>query len=401
MVIQIRKQEPQFNLLQKLTLFLLILVGMDFMNQYKIIAMAACVIFLVLKVRFVVNVDFLWLMLFAASFTLFSPAGDRVFTSLIAPFIFPLAYCVGFNFLPTDDQNLSEKNFRTAVITVSMGPFIHFILNFLYNLGKDIERNTYDFWSKDILSATGQATLALMMLVVSIVMLFTNVRGRTKVLSVLVVLAIFIYNLMLAGRTLFVMLLLIFAVSLLFLIAKGNKKSKKYKTLLIIVLITLALVVLYNVNLFGVQDAIESSNFYDRFFGRLATEDIEEDSRMDRKIFYIENFSRSFWGGINLRPICGYAHDIFLDSYDEAGIFALIAIIAFSISVVMRLIRCITSKTLKFETQQLILGMYVAILAQFMIEPIIQGMPWMFILFCFIHGMVTRLDQTSKNQMIN
>lgn len=401
MVIQIRKQEPQFTLLQKLTLFLLVFAGMDFMGQYKIITMATCIVFILLKVRFIINIDLLWLALFATSFTVFSPAGDRTVTYLIAPFIYPLAYCVGLNFLPVNNQSLAEKNFRTAVITVSIGPFIHFILNFLYNLGKDIERNTYDFWSKDILSATGQATLALMMLVVAVVMLFTNVRGRTKVLSVAVVVTIFVYNLMLAGRTLFVMLLLIFATSLLFLIAKGNKRSKKYKTLLIIVLITLALVVLYNANIFGIQDAVESSNFYDRFFGRLSTEDIEEDSRLDRKLSYIENFGKSFWGGIHLRPLYGHAHDIILDSYDEAGIFALVAIIAFLISVVMRLIKCITSKTLKFETQQLILGMYVAILAQFMIEPIIQGMPWMFILFCFIHGMVTRLDKMSKSEIIN
>ena len=395
MVIQIRKQEPQFTLLQKLTLLLLIFVGMDFMGQYKTFAMVACIAFLIIKVRFVINGDFLWLLLFATSWAIFSPTGNGAITYLMSPFMFPLAYCVGLNFLSTDDQELAEKNLRSAMLVVSTGPFIHFLLNFLVNLGSNTDRNAIDVWSGEAMAATGQASLALMMLSLSIVMLFTNARGRIKVLNIVVVIAIFIYNLTLAGRTLFVMLLLLLAVNLLFLIFMGEKKSKKYKTLLIVTLVVLSLVILYNANAFGVQDAFESSNLYDRFFGHMSS-DLDDDGRIDRKLEYIEHFEKSLWGGIHLRPLYGHAHDIFLDSYDEAGIFALITIVAFMISVVMRLVGCATTKALKFETRQWIISMYVAILAQFMVEPVVQGLPWMLMLFCFIHGMVTRLDKISR-----
>lgn len=390
-------KEAQFSLLQKITLFLLILAGMDFFSQYRTIAVAACAIFLLLKVRFTFDSNVLWLLLLAFSWVIFSPSINSA-SSMIAPFAFPLAYCVGLNFLADKNNEKVEKNFRTAVIAVSAGPFIHFILNFLYNFGKDVERNTYDFWTKDVLSATGQATLALMMLAVAVIMLFTNERRHSKAWSVMILVAIFVYNLMLAGRTLFVMLILLFAVSLLFLILKGEKNSKKYKTLLIIALLILMFTVLYNSNVFGLKDTFESSNFYNRFFGQWG-KDLDEDSRMEKKLNFLQDFGKSFWGGVHLRPLYGYAHDILLDTYDDAGIMALIAVLAFLISSITRMFSCIANKTMKFETKQWILGMYVAMLVQFMVEPVIQGIPWMFMLFCFIHGMVTQLDKRCKGQV--
>ena len=390
-------KEPQFNLLQKITLFLLILAGMNFLNQYKILTAVACVLYLFCSVKFIINKDMMWLLLLAVSWVAFSPEGTKTLPSMIMPFTFLLAYCVGLNFLPKDNQEKAEKSLSKAIIAVSIGPFVHFVLNFINNFGKNVERNSIDFWTGLVMSATGQATLSLMMLSVAIVMLFTNTQARNKVWSVLVLVAIFFYNLTLAGRTLFVMLMLLFAVSLLFLLIKGEKKGDKYKTLLIVVLIILMLTVLYNLNVFGIQDMIKSSNLYDRFFGRWA-KDLDEDSRMEKKLNFLQNFGKSIWGGVHLRPLYGYAHDILLDTYDEAGILALIAVLMFLISAVRRLISCLKNRTLKFETQQWILGMYIAILVQFTAEPVIQGIPWMFMLFCFIHGMVTQLDKTSRRR---
>lgn len=387
-------KEPQFSLLQKITLFLLILAGMDFFSQYRTIAIAACVVFLIFKVKLSVNIDSFWLLLLAVSWVVFSPTTNFA-SAIIAPFAFVFAYCVGFNFLPADNQDKSEKQLRMAMVTVSIGPFIHFILNFIYNFGKNVERNANDFWTGEILSATGQASLALMMLAVAIITLFTDARARSKVWCVLILIAIFLYNLTLAGRTLFVMLMLLFAVCLFYLVIKGEKKGDKYKTLLVIALIILMLTILYNTNAFGIKDAFESSNFYNRFFGQWG-KDLDEDSRMEKKMYYLENMGKSLWGGLHLRPLYGYAHDILLDTYDEAGIVALIAVLAFLISSVVRLFSCLGNKMLKFETKQWILGMYVAVLVQFMAEPVIQGIPWMFMLFCFIHGMVTQLDKRCK-----
>lgn len=391
-------KEPQFNLLQKITLFLLILAGMNFLSRDKLICVVACGIFLLLKVKFRVNKDVIFLLLLFAFWMIFAPSGNNPLFHILKAFGYPLACCAGLNFLSeNDDQEKMEKKTYTVIVALSAGPFIHFLLNFITSIGKAVDRNTSDVWSGEPLSATIQAALSLMMLVVVITTLFTNTQFRNKLLSVIVLVGIFIYNLTLAGRTLFVMLLMIFVVNLLFLLVKGEKKGAKYKTLLIVAVIILLLSVLYNANIFGVQEAIESSNFYDRFFGQWG-KDLDEDARMDNKMKYLDNFSKSLWGGVHLRSYYGYAHDILLDTYDEAGILALIAMILFLVSAVARLISCIRNRFLKFETQQLILAMYIALLVQFMIEPIMQGFSWMFLLFCFMHGLVTRLDQTSRRR---
>ena len=391
-------KESQFNLLQKITLFLLVLAGMSFLGRDKMICVLTCVLFLFCKTKFVVDGNVFTLLVVSVSWIVFAPPLSNIVFQIIRPLAYPLAYCAGLNFL-SEKENLekSEKQLRTAIIVVSIGPFIRFLLNFLSNMGKAVDRSTNDFWTGEALAATIQAALSLMVLVVAIVTLFTNARGRHKALSVLILVAIFIYNLTLAGRTLFVMLALIFMVSLLFLMIKGNRRSNKYKTLLVITIVILIVAVLYNINAFGIQDAFESSNFYDRFFGQWG-KDLDEDSRMNNKMEYLANFSRSIWGGVRLRPYYGYAHDIFLDTYDEAGIFALIAMLLFIGSAVVRLVSCLQNRLFKFETQQLILAMYFAMLVQFMIEPILQGLAWLFMLFCFIHGMVTRLDKTSRKR---
>lgn len=391
-------KEPQFNLLQQFTLFLLVLAGMSFLGRDRMICVVACLIFLIFKVKFSIDGNVLILLVLSLSWIVFAPSNTNVFFQVVRPFAFPLAYCVGLNFLSdTEDQEKMEKKARLVMIIAATGPFIHFVLNFLAAFGKSVDRSTNDIWTGEALAATIQAALSLMMLVVVIVTLFTNARPRYKFLSLVVLVAIFLYNLTLAGRTLFVMLALIFAVSLLFLVIKGDQKSKKYKTLLIITLVILIFVMLYNINAFGLQEAFESSNFYDRFFGEWA-KDLDEDSRMNNKMKYLDNFSKSMWGGVHLRPYYGYAHDILLDTYDEAGIIALIAMILFLISAVMRLFSCMKNRNLKFETQQWILPLYVAVLVQFMIEPILQGLSWLFILFCFVHGMVTYMDRVARGK---
>ena len=69
-----------------------------------------------------------------------------------------------------------------------------------------------------------------------------------------------------------------------------------------------------------------SSNFYKRFF----TDEfnLASDARGSIKILYIKNMWGNFWGGGKIANIVGgYAHGLFLDTYDQAGVFAFIFVI--------------------------------------------------------------------------
>ena len=93
---------------------------------------------------------------------------------------------------------------------------------------------------------------------------------------------------------------------------------------------------LYNLDLFGVKTAYESSNFYYRFTNEQA---IEEDARMTHKLAYLNYLLDYPWGGGNIRELYGHsAHDLYLDTYDESSIIAFITIIIYIILSLGRMI---------------------------------------------------------------
>ena len=93
----------------------------------------------------------------------------------------------------------------------------------------------------------------------------------------------------------------------------------------------------------------------------------------------------------------GYAHDIYLDTYDQASVFAFLGIVIYMINALIHFLKFIKNKKLPFTLRQTVFCIYIAIFLEFMIEPILVGMPWMFASFCLIDGYVSRILMQSKN----
>ena len=89
--------------------------------------------------------------------------------------------------------------------------------------------------------------------------------------------------------------------------------------------------------------------------------------------------------------------DIFLDTYDEAGIFAFLGILGYILISINHLCKCISDDTLDFGFRQIVLCVYVICYIEFMVEPILQGMSWFFASFCLIDGYVSRILRHNKN----
>ena len=113
---------------------------------------------------------------------------------------------------------------------------------------------------------------------------------------------------------------------------------------------------------------------------------------------YLKYIDRYPFGGNNIREILGFsAHDLYLDTYDESGIFATFTIIDFIISSIIRAIKCVTNKTIPLETRHLLACVYLGVNIQFWLEPIMRGMPWLLAFYCLIDGTVTAmLDRASR-----
>jgi len=391
-------RERQFDVIQCVVLILMFLSGMNFLARYYFMALLAFLLFVFFSKKLSVNMDFIYLLIISLSWLAFSPNATESFSGIIAPVLYPVAYCIGYNFLRRNytGKNNEEKIIK-AICCLSMGLFVHYLLNFFINFDSNRYRNTVDFWTGSVLSATGQANMASMMLGIAVSLLFVKITLRQKLLAIVIIVVTMLYNLILGGRTLFVIAILSVVASSLYLYI--NTDRVKIKVVVRALLIFLLLYIAFKINFLNIKDIFESSNFYKRFFISSA-QGLGEDTRMYNKLFYLKNFGDGIFGGLHLRKQTGYAHDIFLDTYDEAGIFALAAMILFVINSIKTFVRFIKNELYSLPTRQIVFGLFVATYFQFIMEPILQGAPRLFLMFCFISGMIANAEIQNRGHKI-
>ena len=126
------------------------------------------------------------------------------------------------------------------------------------NRGVILERNMLDFWTKSVLSATGQAALACMIVAVATALLFMSMRKLVKIPMVAILGSVLYYNLMLAGRTLFVLSGVAMAVAFVSKFIVAPNLAVRIKLLVGMGIIGTILIVLFFSNAFGIQDVIAS-----------------------------------------------------------------------------------------------------------------------------------------------
>ena len=183
------------------------------------------------------------------------------------------------------------------------------------------------------------------------------------------------------------------------ILARLRQEENAYSPILviplpIIILLIVALAfVAYSINLFGIRSLIEESNM----FNRLNSEDyvdLHEDSRFDIKLLYLQHFVEYPFGGGHLQNMYGYAHDIFLDTFDMYGIVALAIIALFIVFSFAQFLRFVRNKKHSFDLRRIILCIYISAYVIFLVEPI-QGIPWVFSSFCIVHGAISALQKSA------
>lgn len=381
-----------FTFIQTVTLCLLFLGGMNVASKYYYFCFAAMALFLLTKRRLAVDWNIPILLVFSVSWLVFSPDLEHLsITTILKPFLYPMAYLVGRNFflkgrtLYSLDKRENDPVIPVVVI-LSLGPFAHYMLNYISGIGSS-SRNTVDIWSGAVLSATGQAALACMMIGVAIAALFMPGRPFVKIAAVLSMILMLLYNMILAGRTLLLIMVIVTLACSVYCFFEYGSLTKRFKRLNFFLGIVLLVYVAYSFNWFDIKDTLESSNIYLRFINK-TTEDFFTSTRLELKWMHLEQFETAVWGGCEIRYSgAGYAHDLFLDSYDEAGIFALIALVVLCVRNLFIVYRTMTEKRMAFPVRLTLIAVYMSMYLEFFVEPIIQGMPWLFVCFCFIYGL--------------
>ena len=107
-------------------------------------------------------------------------------------------------------------------------------------------------------------------------------------------------------------------------------------------------------------------------------------------MYYIAHFPEGVFGGNVIGTISGYgyAHNLWLDTFDEAGLLPLMLLFLITVQSIAKAIQ-VASRSDEFE-QSITLSFLVILLAQFFVEPVMQGSPLLFMAFAFFCGLIDR-----------
>ncbi len=389
MELSIRKK---YNISQIIQFFLIFLMSLNFANLYFYIIFLAFFVCLFSNFRSLrVDIVSILLALISICYILFYPPTRESATTIIKQFAYPMCYVIGLNLANVNKMSAqinrgTDERIKLSIIIVSIGTFLHYLLNAIINFSS-LLRNTRDFWTGEVVSATDQALLAVLAMTVFSVWIVGEFSLLRKLLSLLGLVIVFAYNFVLAGRTILLLEAIIICVAFFFMQKKmcANARTKNY---LFLALLFFVLIFLFLNNVWGIRDWVLNSNLSSRFDTQEALTDI----RLERKFIYLSRIFEFPFGGGHLREfVGGHAHELYLDVFSDVGIFGyclIIAIVAASIVTAVKLIR---SKDLSSDTRCMLLCAFLGINIVFFLEPILQGEPWLFCVYCFICG-VTRSE---------
>lgn len=388
-----------FNPLYALIMMCLFCTTLNIFNRYFIFLFMAVVVFCLYTQRIVANHSVLLLMIYAVSLLLMAPTFNTSVFALLKPFLVPFSFIIGYGIFAKEYVSASnEKKFNSAItllVVLAAGGLVHYLLNWSINLDVT-DRQTKDFWSGEVLMPTNQAAMACLALGVSMATLLSRPKLRYWLMAAAALLAILGYNMILSGRTLILMTLIALLVAVLY--SMRNNRRGRAILLVSVVLFAVAAVWAYNANAFGLRSFIEESALFGRFTGEYGQE-LSEDTRLDNKMGYLRDMINYPFGGAHLREMYGYAHDLFLDSFDEAGWIAGLAIVIYVCVSVVRLFKFLKRKHIPFMVRQLFLCTYLVVYMEFFVEPVLQASPWLLSGFCALDGCVCAMLRVKPEQV--
>ena len=387
-------EKNKYHTFEILALVLLVMMAMDFKTRVYYISFVLFGLIVVLRHKeLCINRVVIPSIVLAVSMCLFSKSLRNDELGIIRPIAFPMCILIGYNLVEPGTVSNVEKKVKWIIIALAIGSYGHYLLNMLNNLGKNVDRNTIDYWTSSPLSATGQSALSGIMLGTAISYVFSNTKPILRIIYTGVILSVLYYNLILGGRMVFVLAIVMIICNLLGNWYEKKTINKRIQGLLVVSFVTITIYLVIKNNVFGIVDVFNNSNFYQRFFGENSAGRLREDNRLLYKSLYINNMMSYPFGGDELRQAVGnhFAHDIILDTYSDAGFFAAIAIIVMIINTIRRCISLHSISNVSYLTKRIIYNVSFAIFSIFMLEAILEGVPWFFMCFCVIYGAIARL----------
>lgn len=342
------------------------------------------IIFYIIKRKkiLMINKSMLILILFSVSYAVISfyyNKGDLFL--LLGPI---LAFYIGR--MICNKKEGAEGYITKCIFSIAIGFFLHAMLNYFTNT-EEIGRNTIDFWTKEMMAATLQATMLTMIMSTLFYTLFYIKEWKYKIVMLIFIILAFTYDMILATRTLLIITASSFLVSWLVYTCLNKKYKNMIKSVLVIAILWIAFVSIYENNLLEIKEKVEESNL----FSRMNDDDTisSDEGRFQTQIIAIQSlWQYPFGGNHELIGNLRYAHNMWLDVAKQTGIIPFVLLIIFFVTNIIQLIKVIKSKDVTEQFKVLLIGIYISVILNFLVEPILQGIPLYFVCFTIIMGLV-------------
>lgn len=346
------------------------------------------------KSTFKVTIDLLLIWLFSLSyFILLTYHGRGGIGAMLIYMIGPVgSFFIGYCIVKSNNKFI----FKT-VMAIVFGNFIHGFLNMttyfrLYGFTSSVigARALPDIWREGVLTATLQGTYYTLMASL-LFYAFLLIRKERKGLAIVIFFSVvfsLVATFIMGNRTLIAIILISFLSSmLLYSILMKRRKKEIHRVIIFITIAFLGIAFIYSNNMFGIREFVEGSTWYMRINTMSASED-------PRIALYQKAISQMFdfpFGGYKMNLVTNsYVHNLWLDVLYATGLIPFFFLIVYTFKSIKNLIRLIKQKNTDIEFKIFIFSIYTGFLLNFMVEPILEGVPYMFLSFCIINGMIRK-----------
>lgn len=366
---------------------ILAIIATGFLGKYQLLIFGLFIticMYMIVKGKAVypINRNMILLMLYTISLCVMSLVKHKYSLSfvIIAPI---LAYYSGLTIGKFSDAN--ESYIAKCVIAIAIGFFIHAMLNYSINIGSNT-RNTIDFWIKENISATLQATMLTMIMSMLYWEIFYIKQMPTKFIYITAVILSLAYITVLGSRTPIAIALIVFCVSIILDSILNKNKKRAFKIAIIILVGIISVMAIYKNNLWNIKNSIESSNIAKRFSDKYTNQ--SDYNRFESQILGLKSIFENPLGTEQNIGNLKYAHNMWLDVGKEYGLIPFVLLAIYSVSTIFTLIQLIKNSKISIKYKILITSIYLGVNINFFTEPIMQGIPFFFIMFTLINGMV-------------
>ena len=303
-----------------------------------------------------------------------------------------LTFSAGWVIVESSNDKL--KTISRTILAIAIGYAIHTSLNYFINIDKE-RWLMNDFFSGQIRSATGLGSMGTIIVSLIGYWLFVEKKMSIKLLALGCSIPTVLGMLQLGTRTQLVIMLAMMIMTLLLVHYEKEGMRGLGKGIVVLVALGFICILIYWFDLWGIRELIDNSTLSKRMLDTSEAQESSDEYRYHSILNGIVSLIENPFG-VETR----YFHNMWLDVGRIGGVIPFCAMVFFTIITLSGVIRAFFDKRFSPSFRYLMLNSVAGLLLNFFVEPVIEGMIDLFLVYCLITGMTEALQHNYSDRVL-